>query len=396
MKKILAGVTAFAAVLCMFAGCGKTEDKKKNDKDNAAVTTEAGDSSGKKDDKDNDKDSKTDNKDKDEKKEDKKDDKKDGGNSSDTSYEEAVNEYFDAVNSGDFRKLLEMQMPEGGIDVLKLMYMEQQTDDGEKQDVDAMIDEYAQMMVGSESKIKFNRIVETEELGEDDIESLKEACAAYTMIIDYINDKGGVDKVDLAEMEKEFEDLDPKDLASNVIIDDAKYVTIEYTEDGRDEPEEEEFCLYRVNGGEWRVDNSMMAYMRKAKKASANSRASSLSKAGNTALVEMDEENVLPDLKNALICSDPAKNLNLPDSFDTDLFYKKVEKYFSDNSKLDWFMAVNDGCVIYTVAVSKGEKQVGIYPANRILNANGSTDSDESVGKKSFDELYDICAGIVK
>lgn len=391
MKKILAGLVALTTVLCAFTGCGKKADGNETGKDTAVSSEETNDKNEKDDKndtdgtKDKDKDSKKDKKDK--------DDKKDGGKSSDTSYEAAINEYFDAANSGDFRKLLEMQMPDGGIDVLRLMYMDEE---GADKDIDAMIDEYAEQVMSSSSQIKFSKIVSTEDLNEEDIDSLKEACSAYIMVIDYINKSGGVDKVDIKAMEEEFDGLDPNDIASDITIDDAKYVTIEYTQEGEEEPEEEEFCVYRINGGEWRVDNSMMAYMKKSKKAAANNAASSLMKAGNTALIEMDEEDALPKMDHALICSESGKNVNVPAGFDADKFCKKVENYFGSISELDWLLIIDNGTVVYSAAVTKGKTQVGTYPAYSILKEDKSVSGDESVTGKSFDDIYDICAGILK
>ena len=110
----------------------------------------------------------------------------------------------------------------------------------------------------------------------------------------------------------------------------------------------------------------------------------------------MDEEDALPKMDHALICSESGKNVNVPAGFDADKFCKKVENYFGSISELDWLLIIDNGTVVYSAAVTKGKTQVGTYPAYSILKEDKSVSGDESVTGKSFDDIYDICAGILK
>ncbi|MCR5599216.1 MAG: hypothetical protein K6G33_00515 [Ruminococcus sp.] len=380
MKKVLAGIIAITAVLCTFTGCGNIDDQKAGGSD-ASVETTANDS-------ENDTETKeVDTKASDEKK----------NNSSDSSYEDLINKYIDTINSGDLRKIFEMQMPEGGIDVMKLTFMMQsELSDGQEKDIDKMLDEYIEKSAGSIPKIKLNKIVSIEDLSDEDIDSLKEACSAYMMVLDYIKDKGGIDKIDVTKIEDDLDELDAKKFADSITVDDAKHVTIEVTEDGKDEPTEQDFYIYRMNGGEWRIDTAMMGYVKKAKKSSANSTSSSIYKAANTALVEMDEEGDLPNVDRVLVCSDDSKNINVPADFDTAKFKEKMEHYFSDSEKTDWFVVLDMGCASYVVSLKKDLSQVGVYPQNKFLDSNLELIDDDSISKKSFDEVYDMCAELLK
>lgn len=359
MKKILAGIIALTTVFCTFTGCGSTDDEKTGTTSSSVEETV---------------------------------DSKDNSEQ----YEKVVNEYIDAINSKDIKRVFELQMPDGCMDVVKLMILAQYEDSDEEVDIDKKIDEYLESTLGDMPTLKLNKIVSIEDLSDDETDSLKEAFASYILISDYIEKQGGINNVDLEKMEEEFEDIDPSENIDSVNLDGAKFVTFEALEEGSEEPVEEEFYIYRINGGEWHIDNSMLAYVRKAKKASANTAAKSLALAANTALVEMDEENILPAMEKVLVCSNESKNINVPADFDTSVFKKKLNNYFGDEEKLDWFVVINEGCAIYSVAVEKGKSQIGTYPVNSVLKSDMETEGDENIGSKSFDEVYDMCAEAVK
>ena len=397
MKRILAGIIALTALLGTFTGCGKTGGKKDDTSGNAVEATAENDvtntkESGSEKETKEDKKSK---KEKENKKEEKdKDKNKKEENKNVGSYEEALDTYFDALNSGDYTKVMELSMPESGIDVVKLTLLSQAQMTGEKADVDEMLEEYAKSLQSEKQKIKYHKVVSAEDFDDDDIDILKEACSAYTVLADYINEHGGVENVDISELEEAFKDTDPADFKDSVEVDDAKYITVEYSYDGEDKVREQEFCVYRINGGDWIIDNAMMAYSRKSKQASANNNASSLMNAANTALVEIDEENSGVPSEPMMICSDKGRNVNVPADFDVEDFIKKLDRYYSKNIDLDWLIVVKGGSVVYTVVAEKGKKQIGTCPPKCILKPGFSAENDESVVQQSFDELYDICAGI--
>lgn len=385
MKKILAGIIALTTVFCTFTSCGSTDDEKEKGNGTSVETTAENEEETSEDEEDETKE---------EKKSDKKKDKE--SKADDKIYEDVINDFIDTVNSKDLKKVFELQMPDGCIDVVKLMLLAQYEDSEEDVDIDKLVDEYIEGMLGDVPTLKLNKIVSIEDLNDDEIDSLKSACAVYIMLADYIKEQGGINNIDIKKMEEEFENVDPSEKTDSIKIDDAKFVTFEALEEGKDEPTEEEFYIYRINGGEWHIDNSMLAYVRKSKKASANSAANSLIKAANTALVEMDEEDVLPATEKVLVCSDESKNINVPADFDVAKFKKKLNNYFGDEEKLDWFVVINEGCAVYSVAVQKEKSQIGTYPGNSVLKSDMDTESNDSIGSKSFDEVYDMCAEVLK
>lgn len=396
MKRLTAGIIALAAVLCTFAGCGKTTENQK-DTETASTAAKA----------DEEKETDAESEAKDEKKEDKtessKDDKKEEKTDSSTgstdtaAYEEFINEYIETCNSKDYKKLFIMQMPEGGLDVMEVSLMAEAAEAGETYSLDELLELYAESEESDISKKKLVKIVSVEDIDDEEDEAIRSYCAGYSMMSDYIAEHGGKDKVDIKEMETYFNDIDEEKIADTVQLDDAKYVTIEVLKEDSGETDEEEFYIYRVKGGEWRMDDSMLKFMRSARKISAVTGAKSIFNAGNTALTDFDADNKLPEMKKAVICSDASKNINVPAEFDMTDFRKKLNDFFDETDKFDWFMVVNDGTLVYAVAEEKDKNRgIGTYPADTVLNSELGISEDKDIRKKSFDEVYSICADIIK
>lgn len=379
MKRVLAGITAIITVFCAFSGCGKIDDETAGAGDSSVTATaESGENTA-----------------------------SDNGttetadDNDSKSYEDVINEYIDIFNTGDLQKILEMQMPEGCADVMRVMAMLQFKEMGSEENTVENVDKYLKDMLGS-SSVSLSRIVTAEDLSYDEQETLKEACTSYKMIADYIRDQGGADKVDLDKLDEKFDDFDPEESKDLIKINDAKYVVVELLEDGDTVPTEEEFIIYRINNGSWHMDSSMLGYVKRAKAASADTAANSLIKAANTALIEMDEERMFRDengleaLDKVLISSDDSRNINVPEGFDVEHFKKRLDNYFSDNTRFDWCIVIDGMCANYSFVSLNDNSQIGIYPSGTVLTPGLVPENDESTGKKSFDELYDICAEILK
>lgn len=106
-----------------------------------------------------------------------------------------------------------------------------------------------------------------------------------------------------------------------------------------------------------------IGYNKKAEITSANSNASSVYKAVNTALVEFDEED--RNINGAyIIASDKEYNWNVPFE-DDDLaeFYKRINSYYNDSEKYEWFVCIEGGVATYSAeAESWSSEVVGTYP----------------------------------
>ncbi len=96
-----------------------------------------------------------------------------------------------------------------------------------------------------------------------------------------------------------------------------------------------------------------------------NSIASTLMKASNSALMELDEEDKYYKDK-AIICSGSSKSINaVPENADADFnFIERVELFFNDVNDYEYIIFIEDGYCKYTVVTEQSDKKViGIYPA---------------------------------
>lgn len=124
---------------------------------------------------------------------------------------------------------------------------------------------------------------------------------------------------------------------------------------------------------------SMLGYVKKSKIQSANTTASSVYKAINSALTELDEVDAdLPTDAEHTINKDGfdgdkgTADEESTSDFDAGEFFKSVEQYFSDISKVkEGKCYIQDGMCVAT-AVSSG-KYYGTYPTGIITAKNWST-----------------------
>ena len=135
---------------------------------------------------------------------------------------------------------------------------------------------------------------------------------------------------------------------------------------------------------------TMLGYTQKSKLSSMNSAASSIYKASNSALTELDEEGT-KIYGYYIISSDEKKNFNVPSTVNVDDFYGKMDNFFADNDKVDWFVVVEGYSATYAADSESwdNKKTVGTYPAGTV---DGPTYYDvyyPSTRKKvSMNELY--------
>lgn len=128
---------------------------------------------------------------------------------------------------------------------------------------------------------------------------------------------------------------------------------------------------------------AMIGYTHKSKLASYNSTSSSISKAINNVMTELDEEgyNVYG---NYLICSDSSNSFCFTsdcDELDYSELNDRIKEFYSDSSDCEWFAVVEYGVVTYVASAETWESEiVGTYPST------SSLDSPKGYGKTYFEE----------
>lgn len=377
MKKVIAGIIALTTVICTFTGCGKdaADDAAGTSASTAAETTAAQEKTT--------------------------DEEETSAASAETgTYEDAVKAFIEAFLANDRQKTLEMQYPDGIMDFVKVFMRSEESEEWTEEDVISLLQYGMYDDFDEDEKVTFKGIISAEPLRSDEESEIKEAFSTVKWAINYINEHGGPDKADPAELDEEWENLDYDEYPCEVDIEEGYYVTFEIEED---ESETNEGTLYAVrikgeNG--WKISiGDIHGNVKANRKDSLNSTASSLDKALNTALVEMDEEGKLPSSDKMFIASsDDSMNYNVPDDFDVEFLRKRARNYFEMIDELEWFAVINKGYVEYVAAVYPDDQQyVGTYPPNSIMNKaepaeaySDNTKKDEKADERTFKELYDI------
>lgn len=131
---------------------------------------------------------------------------------------------------------------------------------------------------------------------------------------------------------------------------------------------------------------SMIGYTNKSKLVSQNSYSTSICKAINSALCEMDEEGYEIG-GNYFICSN-ANNSFCFDSESDDLDYDdlndRINEFFSDSINDKWFAVCENGVVTYVAsAESWDSKFVGTYPSSAL-------DAQKGYEKTYYDDTQEL------
>ncbi len=117
---------------------------------------------------------------------------------------------------------------------------------------------------------------------------------------------------------------------------------------------------------------AMIGYTNKSKLAAQNSYSSSISKAINTAMTELDEEgyNVYG---NYFICSNGSNSFCFDCDSDRLDYYdlnNRINDYFSDSENGCWFAVYEYGTITYVASAELWESEnVGTYPTPSSLDA---------------------------
>lgn len=136
---------------------------------------------------------------------------------------------------------------------------------------------------------------------------------------------------------------------------------------------------------------SMLGYVRKSKISSANSTASSIYKAINSALTELDEEGVdIGALAGVTI--DNTHTVSTSTAFDADTNTKlqnKIENFFSDIKKVKGeTQAKIEGGSCVALAVCVDSTYTGTYPSGVVTSENYESYKDAC--SEALDKAYSI------
>ena len=348
MKKIIAMLTV-TAVLCSFTSCGdNSDDEKESTKSPKKSALEI--------------------------LEEKLENTQGGNLSRNASYEEVINMVIDYMNNKDIENLMKISFPDKYVDAVKL-YSELGG---------ISIDE---VMMNSEELDKTSRLVEIvsiESVSSEELDDMVEIYSTFELINQYV-EENGKDNIDLEELETFLDEADTEDISELYFeVPDVQIVDfiIESTSStGETETSEMECAIYYIDGEGWKVDMSLMGYVKKSKQLSVNTSAKTIMVASNTSLTELDEEYI--EIPDCIISSDHSKNYNVSDDFISQ-FEEKMEYFLSSDEEYkdyNYIIEIKGGAAV-NVAITKLEEPnyIGVYPIT----------DDEYKSDEAFDELYNM------
>ena len=299
-------------------------------------------------------------------------------------YEGLLEDFVDAFISDNRIKTLEMQAPDGFIDIIPVLRKNEEYEDYSE---DEFLSEWQGNLYDNYNedlkwdKAAYKRIVDIEPVeNEDLLEDTKILYGCMEWLEKYVNEH---EEIDADTIDDAIYNDD--DYIEYVEIKEAYYVTIEVECEKTGETLQGKLLVYNIYEGEWKVSCFFDGFLVN-KKTAATEVARRLLKAGNSALVEMDEEGILSPVNDYyIVSSEDSKKYNVPIDFDYDIFEKKVHNFMGIyiSEDWEWFIFINKNQTVeFSVVVSKGSvKPVGVdyykFPYAEIKNA-----------EPTFDEVY--------
>ncbi len=155
--------------------------------------------------------------------------------------------------------------------------------------------------------------------------------------------------------------------------------------------EEVKMCFFKCTGEEMKMELIFAEEIKEENENFASDIASSIYKAANSALVELDEEGI--DVSGLhVICSDTSKNIVSGELADNlDLLYNKMSVFFKDIDEYDYFVVISDYYSCDYSAVYCDDGNVGTYPKSSLVDGiDGERINFEFATEEFADHLYDF------
>lgn len=380
MKRIIAGLLSLTAVLCAFTACGHDEGEEITEESSVEEITEEEPT----EEVTEEVTEETEEESEEEPTEEATEEVTEGTQAVSAEYLKALQDYVDCVLSGDIEGAVDLSYPS----CMKELGMTLAEIEGFD-----FYEDMSDIMVGFDGITEF--VVEGIKSETPlDIQDLEEINAYYTLVknmCDYIEEVGK-DNVTYDMLDEKMEELyEQTEIDIEDIITEAYEIEISAVvtfEDGTTENTDNVTALVcYVDGEGWKIDNTFYGYNMKLKQASADSHAASFYKAGNTALVEFDEEGTeMPE--KFIISTDSSKNYNIDPNL-AEKFLEKACIFYPEITANECFAVIDKGVVMYTAWIY-GNK-IGTYPVDTLYN------SDKAVPTEyTYEDIYSYTLEAVK
>lgn len=308
------------------------------------------------------------------------------------SYEDDLRAFFTALSETNVE------------DVVRYMYPERIWEFLVKKD---MADEFVDSFDMEVHDVEITNISELEVMEQEALDEIGKNFTIFDLYCDLAEEYGlgpgntidSLSEEEQEEISERLQDIMSGELEqSNYNISKGYDVSVEFLSDG--EKKQEYFYAVYIEEEGWKFEQSMRKYIEKSKQASINANTKTLHHAITSVLVDLDEEGI--DINGTYIISSvPAKNVNVPESIDVDVFYKQVNMYFGEAAELYYFCAVINGYPEFVAAETQDNDYTGVYPVGVVPESidNGkliTREVSDDEKKLGLEELYDLVLDILK
>lgn len=300
-------------------------------------------------------------------------------------YKAILTEVYNAFESRDAERILQLSVPESTYNSMKSIGFNEIISD----ELDNFFD--------AETDIDSVEVLTVETAEPEELVSIEKAYSFFDSILGIMADAGvtyamlsGEENISeekmqlMEEITNKIDDINnAEDIDITVEFETYAYVT--YSIGG----EEVTMPVFNTAGEELKIDSvispSMIGYVRKSKQQAVNAISSTIYKAANSAIVDLDTEGIELNGLN-VISSDSSKNvLNGISGTELEELLENIKNYYDDLSEKDFFLVINNGMCEFT-AVRENDK-TGTYPINSIFTGD-NIEQIENVPE--YEELYEI------
>ena len=305
---------------------------------------------------------------------------------------DAINGYFDALNSGDMETAFAFQYNKDDLEAAAVMNGFGKNGGTSAEALTNMIDTYKEAY--SEHTITLNGIADIEAVPDNGYELLDELYGRIKAVKGFVAECG--DTLDIDKITEQYAGLDENTEWEKQTYEESYLVTADMNVD--DEQKEQEMIVFRTTDGQWKIDMSVVNYLQKVEHTELDNKASDTCQAATQSISDMKAAGV--DTSGTfMISSDDSKNYLIPDGFDVSDFKKRFSQNYAGEIDGEYFIVINKDSAVYGVFNDSEGKQ-GIYPLSLTINKDDKTGElayDELEEGKTYtiDELYDICKSVI-
>lgn len=283
-------------------------------------------------------------------------------------YEEAVRAYFTYLLERDIEGILHLTYPDAYAETLRLGA------EAQGYSLSGLLDSFEDNTSG---QFRLDSMREEESLGAEECREIGEGLGEFRYQLAYIQThgvesllSGNIGEMDEADVQKYAYQIPEAYIVNCSVIMD--------TEDG-EESDEQILLVYYIEDEGWKIEASMIGYVRKSKQTAANINAKSIYNAALTESVEMDyEDKVLP--VSAMISSDSSRDYGIDAAFSAE-FKEGMKHFFDALDEQEYFIVIRNRTIDSVVCRDAANADyIGRYP-----------EAISSDNKLSFDELYESC-----